>query len=147
MDTNAELLRFVSRCIAFRHAHPVLRGRQHPRNTDYVGSGWPDISWHGEQPWTPDWGLGSRRLAFMLCGHHALGGSTKDADIYVAMNMHWDAATFGVPRARQDSSWRVFANTGAAAPDDVFSPGAEPALPEDHILVGPRSVVILVGRP
>jgi glycogen operon protein len=137
----------VSRCIAFRHAHPVLRGRQHPHNRDVVGSGWPDISWHGEQPWRPDWSHGSRRLAFMLCGRHAWDGNAVDADVYVAMNMHWDGATFGVPRPRHDSTWRVFANTGAAAPADVFDPGSEPPLPDDHLLVGPRSVVVLVSPP
>jgi glycogen operon protein len=147
VDTNAELLRFVTRCIAFRHAHPVLRGRHHPRNADYVGSGWPDISWHGEQPWAPDWSPGSRRLAFMLCGGHAWGGTAVDSDIYVAMNMHWDAATFVVPRPRHEANWRVFANTGATAPDDVFAPGGEPMLPHDRILVGARSVVVLVSPP
>jgi glycogen operon protein len=147
VDRNAELLRFVSRCIAFRHAHPVLRARQHLRNADYVGSGIPDVSWHGEQPWAPDWSAGSRRLAFMLCGRHAFGGAATDDDIYVAMNMHWDAAAFGLPAPRPGSQWRVFANTGAAAPGDVFDPGTEPPLSQDWILMGPRSIAILVGRP
>jgi glycogen operon protein len=44
-------------------------------------------------------------------------------------------------------SWRVFANTGAASPDDVFEPGTEPELTDQRsFLMGPRSVAILVGR-
>ena len=44
------------------------------RNADYVGSGYPDISWHGTRAWNADWSGGSRVLAFMLCGKHAKGG-------------------------------------------------------------------------
>jgi glycogen operon protein len=33
------------------------------------------------------------------------------------------------------------------APEDAFEPGQEPPLEaQDHMLVGPRSVVVLVGR-
>jgi glycogen operon protein len=44
------LYRFASRMIAFRKAHSVLRNAWHPRNADYVRSGYPDISWHGGAP-------------------------------------------------------------------------------------------------
>jgi glycogen operon protein len=146
VESNRELLRFVSLCIAFRHAHPSLRARAHLRNADYVGSGRPDISWHGERAWAPDWSAGSRRLAFMLCGRHAFGGTVADDDIYVALNMHWDAALFELPEPRANARWHVFANTGAAAPGDVYQPGSEPPLADNRILMGGRSVAILVGR-
>ena len=80
---NHELVRFVRTLIAFRNAHPVLRSAHHFRNTDYVGSAFPDISWHGVTPWAADWSGYSRTLAFMLCGHHARGGTVKDDHLYV----------------------------------------------------------------
>jgi glycogen operon protein len=147
VEANAELLRFVSNLVHFRRAHPVLRTRHHMRNADYVGSGWPDISWHGVEAWRPDWSHGSRRLAFMLDGRHAKGGTVHDDNIYVAMNMHWEACTFGLPRLRDDMQWHVFANSGAAAPEDIWTPGSEPVLGDQHaFFMGPRSVAILVGR-
>jgi isoamylase len=145
VDANKDLLRFSSRMIAFRHAHPVLRGRDHLRNADISGSGYPDISWHGTRAWSADWS--GRALAFMLCGKHAKSGTANDDFVYVAMNVHWDALDFELPQLPQGERWHVFANTGVAAPDDAFEPGREPVLDDQaRCLVGGRSVLILVGR-
>jgi len=147
LDEYAGLHRFTSHLVAFRKAHPALRNAWHLRNADYVGSGYPDISWHGEHAWQPDWGPDSRRIAFMLCGKHARGGRVADDYIYVAINMHWDGCTFELPQLPEDRAWHVFANTGAPSPDDAWTPGEEPVL--DHqssFLMGSRSVAILVGR-
>ena len=147
LEKNADLFRFVQSVISFRHAHPVRRNAKHLRNADYVGSGYPDISWHGTRAWHPDWSGGNRSLAFMLCGKHARGGTVNDDYIYVAMNMHWDATGLELPGLPDGKTWHVFANTGAATPDDVYEPGSEPELTDQRsFLMGPRSVAILVGR-
>jgi len=112
-----------------------------------VRSGYPDISWHGEQAWQPDWDAQSRRLAFMLCGKHARGGRVTDDYIYVGMNMHWDGCSFGLPQLPDGRTWHVFANTSAPEPEDVWEFGDEPELSDQSaFLMGPRSVAILVGR-
>lgn len=147
LETNADLLRFVQNCVAFRHAHPVLRNRDHYRNIDYVGSGYADITWHGTQAWNADWSSGNRTIAFMLCGKHAKGGTVQDNYIYVALNMHWESLGFAIPQLPWGMAWHVFANTGATSPDDSYTPGSEPRLDDQsHILIGGRSVVILVGK-
>jgi isoamylase len=146
-DENAELLNFFQKLIAFRHAHPVLRGRTHLKNIDYVGSGRPDISWHGTQAWQADWSGVSRVLAFMLCGRHAKNGAVIDDDIYVAMNSHWDALPFELPPPSAGRQWHVAFNTGGGAGQDAHALHHEPLLEtQDRCLVGGRSVVILVGR-
>ncbi|MCU7936602.1 MAG: glycogen debranching enzyme [Candidatus Thiodiazotropha sp. (ex Dulcina madagascariensis)] len=144
-ERNEDYLRFVSYMIAFRRAHPVLRSKDHFHNTDYVGSGYSDISWHGTQAWQPD--QGGRVLAFMLCGRHAKGGSATDDYIYVAMNMYWEALPFELPRLPTGMRWLGFANTSMPSPEDVFEPGSEPELEDQSgCLVGGRAVVVLVGR-
>jgi glycogen operon protein len=147
LEEYKALHRFASRMIAFRKAHSVLRNAWHLQGRDYVGSGYPDISWHGERAWCADWSAGSRRLAFMLCGKHARGGRVADDDVYVGMNMHWDGCTFELPQLSEGRTWRVFANTSAPPPEDVWDLGAEPVLSDQTVfLMGPRSVAILVGR-
>jgi len=146
-DRNEDLLRYTREMIAFRKAHPVLRGSHHLRNRDYVGSGYPDISWHGTQPYQPDMSSESRSLAFMLCGKHARGGTVEDNYIYVAMNMYWEGMSFELPVLPNWLQWYVFANTGEDAPNDIRKPGDEPFLvDQESIFVGPRSVVVLVGK-
>lgn len=146
VEKNADLLKFFRDCIAFRKAHPVLRSPGHFQNRDYVGSGYPDISWHGTRAWYVDWS--SRHiLAFLLCGKHAKQGKVEDNYLYVAMNAHWEAHRLEIPGLPPGMRWHVFANTGLRPPEDSYLPGTEPAL-EDRsgLLLGDRSVVILVGR-
>ena len=148
VEENSELVRFVSRLIEFRHAHPVLRNRWHLSGRDNVGSGFPDISWHGRAAWQPEWSEESRYLAFMLCGAHGRGGAAPDDYVYVAMNSHWETHGFELPRLPEGMVWHVFANTGVAAPEDVHEVGREPQLDDQsHFLLGSRSVAVLVGRP
>ncbi|HEX7022068.1 MAG TPA: hypothetical protein VF171_04365, partial [Trueperaceae bacterium] len=148
LEKNCDLFQFTRQLIHFRLAHPVLRNRWHLSGRDHIGSGYPDISWHGRQAWQPDWSEGSRTLAFMLCGRHARGGQEKDDCLYVAMNMDWRAHELELPVLPLPSAWRVFVNTGAPAGEDVWPPGTEPLLePQSTFLAGPRSVAILMGSP
>ena len=63
------------------------------------------------------------------------------------MNMHWDSHWFELPQFPAGTRWHVSANTGAATPEDAWTPGQEPVLEnQSGLLVGERSVVILVGR-
>ena len=144
--SNEEIFRFARTCIAFRKAHPVLRGSTYFRNEDYAGSGFADITWHGTRAWKADWSRDSRVAAFMLCGMHAKNATVKDDTIYVAMNMYWESLPFELPELRQETCWRVFANTGAPSPQDIWEPGAEPVLSDQRqFIVGARSVAILVS--
>ncbi|MGW0807716.1 glycogen debranching protein GlgX [Nonomuraea sp. NPDC002799] len=138
VDTNAELLRFVSAMIAFRHAHPMVRSGAHPLGVDPTGrGGLPDISWHGARAWVPDWSP-ERRLIAALRSGTGLDGQAEL--IYVAANAHWEAQELELP----GYGWRVFADTGKAQPYDVYAPGTGPAV-TDRYLLGPRSVLILVA--
>jgi glycogen operon protein len=133
--------------IAFRRAHPVLRSRTHFQNRDYKGSGFADITWHGQKAWYVDWSAQNKTLAFLLCGMHAKGGTVDDNSVYVAMNMDWQMRGFELPKLPDYMAWHVFANTDAAAPFDIWAPGKEVRLEnQSEFLAGPRSVVILAGK-
>ncbi len=146
VEKNADLLHFTSNVIAFRHAHPILRNRNFFQHNDYRGTGLPDMSFHGTQPWQPDWSSSNNHtLAFMLSGDYAKGG--RDSHVYVAMNMFWDSVWFSLPRLPQGMQWHVAANTGMPSPQDSWEPGSEPLLSDqENFLLGSRSVIILVGR-
>jgi glycogen operon protein len=155
MDRNADMLTFTRRCIAFRAAHPLLRKQDYLTGEDQVGSGYPDISWHGVRAWHPDWSDTSHSLAFLLCGKHAArGGLPPDNYLYVVINMYWESLMFDLPELpsrehvwEERMKWHIFINTGANAPEDSHEPGFEPEVgDQQRMLVGARSVVILVGK-
>lgn len=147
IQTNRDIFNFFKQSIAFRNTHHGLRSDRHFTHQDLVGSGYPDISWHGTRAWTPDWSEHVLTLAFMLCGEHAANGSRPDDYIYVAVNMYWEDQVFEVPALPQGMHWHVFANTSPGAPQDIYTPGMEPHIPDQqYFWVGPRSVIILTGR-
>jgi glycogen operon protein len=140
VQREAGLLRFFSKLLAFRHAHSVLRGDRFFEHRDYVGSGKPDISFHGTRVGQPDWG--GRCLAVLLCGKHA---TPQDDDIYVAINMFWDGLPFQVPPAPEGKSWRVAINTSMPSPEDIYDSEGGPRVGSDEIIVGGRSIMVLVA--
>jgi glycogen operon protein len=147
LEKNQELFHFFRKMIAFRHAHPALRNRYHFQNKDYKGSGYPDISWHGLEPWNADFSESSLCIAFMLDGAHAKGGFVSDNTIYVGINMHWEPHYFGLPGLPEGVRWHVFANTGIAGPVDAWEVGSEPPLEnQGGFMVESRSIFILIGK-
>jgi glycogen operon protein len=143
VEASANLLRFVRGMIGFRRAHPVLRQQVRLDGTDRVRSGHPDISWHGLQPWQPDWSPFCRTLAFMLDGNHVPGG---DEDIYVAANMHWQPHSFTPPTQPPHLRWHLRVDTAASSPHDLRDAPGLPLPVGASVQVSARSVVILTAR-
>ncbi|MFD5795924.1 glycogen debranching protein GlgX [Streptomyces diastatochromogenes] len=147
VEANAELLEFTRRLIAFRHAHPVLRTVDHPVGSDRVGSGYPDISWHGVGAWRPDWSAHSRVVGLMRCGRHAKGGAVADDHVYIGINAHWESHDLELPGLPEGQAWHLFADTALAAPHGLAEVGAESELHHPgRYHLGPHALVILVGR-
>jgi isoamylase len=147
INKNPDIFYFAKHLLNFRHTHPVLRNKYHFRNTDYLNSGYPDISFHGVKAWNADWSESSRLFAFMLDGKHAKQGFLKDDFIYVAMNMHWEGLNIELPQLPAGISWHVSVNTDMPSPYDFHAVSMEPAVDDQkNFIVGPRSVIILVGK-
>ena len=61
--------------------------------------------------------------------------------------MHWEDHVFELPQLPPPLHWYLFADTKRKAPSDICVPGEESSLRnQKQMLVGMRSVVILVGR-
>jgi glycogen operon protein len=141
---NVELLRFCRLLIRFRKLHPVLRHSGHPGQRDENGAVL-DVAWHGTRASCPDWSPGSRVLGLTL-SHRAEG--RPDDVVHLALNMHWEAHGFEVPAPSPGQRWHLFVNTCMPSPEDAWEPGEEPLLANQRsILLGARSVIILVARP
>lgn len=147
LDSNPELFNFCKRMIAFRRAHPGLRGDILERNQDNVTGGYPALSWHGTRAWDMDWSHQSRTLAFLILEKRSQRGTAINSFVYVAMNMHWEAHDFELPGVPDGVRWHVFANTDMKPPLDIMLPGQEVIIEnQTKFLVGARSVVVLIGR-
>ncbi|PWU11269.1 MAG: glycogen debranching enzyme GlgX [Verrucomicrobia bacterium] len=147
-NKNTEFFRFVRNMIAFRKANPLLRQKNFLNVTDLNECDYPDISWHGVEPWSPDWSESSQSLAFLLCGPGAgtIDGKPKNF-IYCAFNSFYQPLTFGLPELPEELCWHQFANTGSPYPEDIYEVGAEQLLEKQtEIALMERSCVILLGK-
>lgn len=135
VERNPELSDFVARLLRFRRSSPFYRDERF-----WAHPGGADITWHGVQPHSPDWGDTSHSLAFELT--HA---DEPDTRLYVAFNAYWEPLEFELPRLPATHCWALAADTAAPAPDDV------PAVPRPlsdntvRVVVGPRSVSVLAA--
>ena len=135
-ERNADLVRFTQRLVRFRKAHASLR-----RRSFFEDEARPAVAWHGTRLAKPDWSAEARTLAMQILP------TQQDEAIYVAVNAHWEAKPFELPKAPAGRTWRRFLDTSLAPGEDALEPGSEaPVASEKSYALGPRSVVVLVGR-
>jgi glycogen operon protein len=146
-EKHADHLRFFRSLAAFRAAHPIFRCREFLTGRDCIGSGYADISWHGVEPWKPDWSFASQTIVFLLCGRHSQAIGGEPWFFYVCFNMYHEPLQFELPKLPKGLLWHEFLDTGKPAPLDIQEPGHEVVL-IDQKKISPieRSVVVLVGR-
>jgi isoamylase len=141
---NAELFRFCQLLIRFRKIHPALRHSRHAGQRDETGAVL-EVVWHGTRASCVDWSPGSRVLGLTL--FQRVEGRPDDV-VHLALNMHWEAHGFELPAPPPGQRWHLFVNTTMPSPEDVWEPGGEPLLEtQSSILLGARSIVILVAKP
>ncbi|MGH8048725.1 MAG: glycogen debranching protein [Chthoniobacterales bacterium] len=146
-EKDAGILRFHRGIAAFRVSQPALRRSEFLTGTDCVGSGYPDISWHGVKPWKPDWTPTSCSIAFLLCGRHGKATGGTPNFIYAAFNMFHEPLIFDLPVLPKGMAWFRAIDTALPEPDDIVTPGEEPRLPVQTALhVTERSVAVLIGK-
>jgi glycogen operon protein len=139
-DRNKDLFEFETNLIAFRKAHPVLLGSKY--NFGNNGTGYPELSFHGMQPWEIDEGAPSLTFAYMFAEDHVKYKTKKDAFIYVAVNAHWEEHIFGLPIVPANVSWRMaFSSEGVCS---AF--GKEKKIKDQSSLcLGPRTTAVLIA--
>jgi len=145
LNSNEEIYRFASRLIRIRKKHPILHKADELRVMDYISCGYPDLSYHGQDAWRPQFENYNRHLGVLYCGKYAKVDRRKEDDfIYVTYNMHWVEHEFALPKLPKNCKWYDLLNT-----QDRESDGAETPLllNENHtITVPPRTIRIVIGR-
>ena len=143
LEHNASLFRFFKLLIQFRKDNALLRRRTFVSGDADAGL---QISWHGVRVDQPDWSYHSRTLALHLSDQQLLL-QPDHADLYLIANAHWEPHVFELPAPRVSRRWFRRIDTSKRPPHDICDPGNEVVLPaQNRYHVGPRSVVVLVGK-
>lgn len=145
LETHKDQVDFVKRLIAFRKAHKMFHMDREPRIMDYKSCGRPDVSYHGENAWKPEFENFRRQFGILYWGAYAKrSDGSDDANFYVAYNMHWEPHMFGLPHLPKGAKWRVICNTGDPDAADLPTDGTG-KVPKNQMMlaVPPRGIVIL----
>ena len=161
-EGHNDLVRFTGDLIAFRGNQNLPSSLLfffllHPRwcraryfTGEVNDRGLADISWHGCRIFSPGWDdPESRVLAFTLGGFpdkRRPQVSGRGWLVHVMMNMDWQDLEFDVP-AVPGRRWYRAVDTGAAAPNDIFSKGHETLWEKETYPVKNRSIVVLISKP
>ena len=140
LEKNRALFTYVRNLIAFRKAHPVLRSTDY--QAGYNGTGYPELSFHGEEPWQLDENAAALVFACMFAEDHERFGTERDSFIYLAVNAHWEEHCLKLPVIPAGMSWKLVFDSGgfsAAEGDEKLlgDPGS--------VGLGPRRVKVLIG--
>ncbi|MCR5800060.1 MAG: hypothetical protein K6G69_08290 [Lachnospiraceae bacterium] len=136
LEKNRDIYDFMRYMIDMRKRFSILHGPESFKMNDYLECGYPDLSFHGEEPWVVDADPLSRQFGMLYDGNYA----GDDVFIYVAVNMHWSAHDFAIPEIPSKYSWEILVNTDKSGfvtikKDDM-----------SRISVKERSIVIMLGK-
>ena len=118
VDKNAEMLRFVCALIAFRRAQPNVR-----RGAFLTGKATrpgllPDVSWYAANGKPIDWNSADQSLTSVF-GTSGLDDQTA-RPVMIMLHAGNEPRSFFVPALAADLPWRLFIDTAAESPGDVY---------------------------
>lgn len=114
------------------------------KEADYLGKGFPDMSFHGERAWFCNMENTSRMIGVMLCGAYAkLPDGSEDDFLYTGYNFHWETRNIALPNLPEGMEWKKVMDTGDLTCDGFY--GENGQVYERAVEVGPRTVVVLQG--
>ena len=141
IDKNKELHSFVKDVIQFRKEHALLHRCKEYTMLDEAICGYPDLSYHSEEPWKCSYDDLTRHFGMMYCGNYSDDETEKDTFIYLAVNMHWIPHEFALPKLPEGIKWHLVYDT------DSNENRTEKALKkQDAFVVNERSIQVLIAK-
>jgi glycogen operon protein len=122
IEKNLDLLRFAQTLIRFRRDQPTVRRRRFLRGQPTGRRGLLDVNWYNADGKEVEWdGNGHRSLVCLL----AAPGPEDDPDgvardLLIMMNAADEPEVLTMPTVARGASWRLFVDTAADSPQDVF---------------------------
>lgn len=144
---NAELFGFWKMLVEFRRSHPILSPAKELRLMDYIACGYPDLSYHGQNAWSPQTEDYCRHIGIMLCSLYEKscknGRKSGNAFLYQAFNMHWESHKLALPRLPKGMKWETaFQTDEDGAKDRDRAAGRKE---EFQRIIPPRSIAVFVS--
>ncbi|WP_035454902.1 glycogen debranching protein [Algoriphagus terrigena] len=135
---NQGLFRFVKIMTAQRLKRDASQVENSMSLKELLDKG--QITYHGVKLNATDWSDQSHAIAF------SVESLSQKTSMHIMINAYFGTLEFEVPQISQSGkTWRVWVDTGKAAPADIYEWGSGPEFAESHVSVEGRSIVIFVS--
>lgn len=135
VEKNADLLRFCRALIRFRRRQPTVRQPRYLNGIAPDDSKLPEVSWFGPEGDRIDWNGGDLALACHLTPPPAEEDPYNSGrHVLMLINGNPTPRDFMVPPTAEGQKWRLFADTAAPPPHDIYPNLDGPLLPKSHKL-------------
>jgi isoamylase len=140
-EKNREMLRFVTKMIAFRKRHPCLMRKLFLTGRKKDQTPFPDVTWHGIKLSEPLWNNPDAQILAYTLGRQR----REEEDLHIVFNMSDRGVEMPLP-SLSDRTWHRAIDTGQPSSGDIFEPSDQPRIKESSYRVSPHSVVVFESR-
>lgn len=149
VDKHADLFRFAKSLIEFRKQQPTVRRADFVVGAMTGDAPLPDVCWFGADGNSQEWNAFDHSV-IAVWGASPSAPDAKTPGRHVMMFIHAGTLPreFKVPQLARGEQWRLFVNTAAEGPFDVY-PGLDgPPPPESgKVIVPSKSMLCFVSPP
>ena len=121
VERNADLVRFAQAVMKFRRSQPTVRRDHFLTGKPKIEGDLPDVSWFSALGTAVDWhGDDSTLIALLKRVDPEHDPERKARDVLLLVNATGEPREFILPPVAKGTSWRLFIDTAAAPPYDVY---------------------------
>ncbi|HVW38744.1 MAG TPA: glycogen debranching enzyme, partial [Pirellulales bacterium] len=144
---NADLWRFCQGLIAFRKRQPTVRRADFLRGEPAASGHLPDVSWFSPDGGPVDWSNGESSLVCLFGAWPATGAESVVArHVMLLIHAGWAPRHFTLPKLAEGVKWRLFVNTAAESPADIYPDADGPPPLDGRLTLVERSLMCYVAE-
>jgi glycogen operon protein len=145
VDQHADLVRFVQALVHFRRREPTVRRTTFLRGEPALPGALPDVMWFNAQGEPFDWHQNDHSLVCLL-GAPKAGIPSAGHNVLILIHGGTAPRLFEMPQVVRNHAWRLFFDTAAVSPKDIYPDCDGPVLPRSsRLTLQERSIVCFVG--
>ena len=147
VNQHKDLLRFTQGLIKFRRVQPTIRRESFLTGKAPIDGALPDVSWYSALGTAVDWHGEDNTLICLLKAEDLVEKHPEARDVLILINATSEPREFILPPVAKGTRWRLFIDTAAATPYDIYPDFDGPPPPRSRRLtLSYRSTCVFVAE-
>ncbi len=139
VEKHADLIRFVQGLTKFRREQPTVRRTTYLTGLPVDGRKIPDVSWYAPEGIPLDWGQHElAMIAYIAAPSRAEDHEGLGRDIVMMFNSTGQTRPYKMPDVGRGMRWKLFIDTAAISPDDIYPNVDGPMPPANRVIEMPH---------